>query len=275
MRLVLVICLVMALAPLPSAGQESAAAAERKVFDSILDQYVRDGLVYYRALKAERGRLDRYVASLAEASIDAAPREERLAFWLNAYNAIVLQTVITHYPITRQSKEYPERSIRQIPGAFERLPHRVARRMLTLDQIELTMLAPFKDPRVYFGISRGAVGGGRLRSEAFTPELVDMQLAAAAGECVTRAQCVELNRAANRLTISSIFSWRSADFIAAYADAAPSRFATRSPIERAALAFVAPKLLTIEKELVDKNEFTIAFKPFDWSLNDLTGRGGR
>jgi hypothetical protein len=32
--------------------------------DQILDVNVRDGLVYYRALKGERGRLDRYVASL-------------------------------------------------------------------------------------------------------------------------------------------------------------------------------------------------------------------
>ena len=32
--------------------------------DQMLDLYVRDGLVYYRALKTERARLDRYIASL-------------------------------------------------------------------------------------------------------------------------------------------------------------------------------------------------------------------
>ena len=41
------------------------------------------------------------------------------------------------------------------------------------------------------------------------------------------------------------------------------------------LTFVEPKLLTIEKEYFEQNEFKVAFKPFDWSLNDLTGRGGR
>ena len=34
------------------------------VLDEILDRYVRDGLVYYAALRRERGALDRYVASL-------------------------------------------------------------------------------------------------------------------------------------------------------------------------------------------------------------------
>ena len=53
-------------------------------------------------------------------------RDEQIAFWLNAYNALVLKTVIDHYPILGRSSDYPPKSIRQISGAFERLPHRVA-----------------------------------------------------------------------------------------------------------------------------------------------------
>src|SRR6266545_2198168 len=74
--------------------------------DQILDVNVRDGLVYYRALRSDRGRLDRYVASLniASATYESWSREHKMAFWLNAYNAIVLQTVINHYPIHGVSK---------------------------------------------------------------------------------------------------------------------------------------------------------------------------
>ena len=43
-----------------------------------------------------------------------------MAFWLNAYNALVLKTVVDHYPIPGASAGYPAKSIRQIPGAFER-----------------------------------------------------------------------------------------------------------------------------------------------------------
>jgi len=111
-------------------------AQERKTFDAILDTYVRDGFVYYRALKSDRGRLDGYVNSLADMSVAKLSRDAQVAFWINAYNALILRTVIDHYPIVARSKEYPARSVRQIPGAFERLTHRVGGSTLTLDQIE-------------------------------------------------------------------------------------------------------------------------------------------
>jgi hypothetical protein len=269
---VLFVCL---LAAAPRAQEPPADAARRKAFDQLLDLYVRNGDVYYRALKSDRGKLDGYVNLIASASVDQRPREERLAFWLNAYNALVLRTVIDHYPIQGRSSEYPPKSIRQIPGAFERVPHRVAGRTLTLDQIEKDVLLEFHDPRVYFALGRGAVGSGRLRSEAFVPARIDEQLSDVAAECVSRNQCVQIDAASSKVGASAIFSWREQEFSAAYGDKAPGAVANRSPIERAIIAFVYPKLLNAEKELIAKNSFQVAYTPFDWTLNDLTGRGGR
>ena len=96
----------------------------------------------------------------------------------------------------------------------------------------------------------------------------------AVAECANRSQCIDIDRANNQVSVSSVFSWRSQELIAAYAEKAPDMFAARSPIERAALAFIQPHLLTTEREFLDKNQFKVVFKPFDWSLNDLTGRGG-
>jgi uncharacterized protein DUF547 len=258
-----------------SRAQESGEAARRRAFDQILDANVRDGFVYYRALKSERGRLDGYVASLASSGIAAAPREEQVAFWLNAYNALVLQTIIDHYPIAQRTREYPPRSIRQIPGSFDRLPHRVAGKTLTLDQIEETVLPAFHDPRLFLALGRGAVGSGRLRSEAYTATELERQLSEVASECAARSHCVHIDHTHNRMQISSVFSWRRSEFAEAYADKAAADFAARSPIERAVLALIAPKLLTTEREFLAKNEFKVEYLPFDWSLNDLTGRGGR
>jgi Protein of unknown function, DUF547 len=243
--------------------------------DFILDTYVRDGEVYYRALKSDRARLDTYVASLSAAPVAQQPRDTQLAFWLNAYNALVLRTVIDHYPIQGRSADYPAKSIRQIPGAFERLTHRVAGKTLTLDQIEQTVLSEFHDPRVYFALGRGAVGGGRLRSEPFVGAKLEAQLADTANECITRAQCVHIGRDTNKVEANAIFSWREKEFAAAYAAGAVGTFERRSPIERAVLAFVQPKLLATETEFLAKNTFQVVYKPFDWTLNDLTGRGGR
>ena len=257
------------------AAQESSETARTKTFDSLLDLYVRNGDVYYRAIRSERAKLDGYVNQLATASIDKLSRDEQVAFWLNAYDALVLRTVADHYPIQGRSAEYPAKSIRQISGAFERLPHRVAGRTVTLDQIEQTILATFHDPRVYFAIGRGAAGSGRLRSEAFTGARLEEQLADVAAECVTRAQCIAIDRESGKVSASSIFSWREKEFVAAYADKAPPSFSARSPIERAVIAFVLPKLTGTEKEFLAKNTFQVTYSPFDWTLNDLTGRGGR
>jgi hypothetical protein len=250
-------------------------AQEAKSFDDILDLYVRDGEVYYRAMKSDRGKLDAFVNHVSAASIDSLSREERLAFWINAYNASVLRTVVDHYPIQGHSSAYPQKSIRQIPGAFERLPHRIAGRTLTLDEIEQTVLPEFADPRVYFALGRGAQGGGRLRSEAYTAAKLETQLAEAASECMTRQNCVNVDRSADKVVVSPIFSWREKEFAAAYAEKAPPAYANRSPIERAVLAFVGPKLLTTEKEVLEGNTFQLSYGQFDWRLNDLTGRGGR
>ena len=261
--------------PVTHAQESPAESARRKNFDQLLDLYVRNGDVYYRALKSDRAKLDGFITSQAAATVDKLSRQQQLAFWLNAYNALVLKTVIDHYPIAGRSAEYPAKSIRQIAGAFERLPQRVAGRTITLDEIERTVLAGLNDPRVFFAIGRGATGSGRLRSEAFDASRIEEQLAEAADECPTRAQCVRLERESGKLHASSIFSWREKEFVAAYADKAPAVFASRSPIERAIVAYILPKMLPSEKEYLEKNSFQVVYEPFDWTLNDLTGRGGR
>ena len=243
-------------------------------FDEILDVYVRDGLVYYRALKGERGRFDRYLQSLAETSADTLTGwtpDRQLAFWINAYNAFVLRTVIDHYPIRGKAPEYPPNSIRQIPGAFERRTHRAGGRTLTLDALERDVIAPFGDPRALFALGRGAHGGGRLKSEAYTSERLDSQLTTMTSELVTRRELVFVDVPNGVLSVSPIFSWRQ-DAFAKLADRAPDTFSTRSPLERAVLVMIDPLLVPNESEFLRKNTFRMAFHDFDWSLNDLTGR---
>src|SRR5258708_5720266 len=259
---------LLAGAALLSAQQFTPAAGAEllhRPLDQILDVNVRDGLVYYRALKGERGRLDRYVASLnvTSSGYQGWSKAQQMAFWVNAYNAFVLETVINHYPL--------HATVKQIPGAFDKTPWRAAGKTVTLDQIEKTILPEFKEPRLYLALGRGAVGGGRLRSEAYTGDRLDAQLAAIQQEFVNDRHMYRLDRAADSTAITPIMSWREADFVAAYADKAAPLFAQRSPVERAAIAFVTPHLLPSEKEFVRKNEFKMTFLEMDWRLNDLTG----
>ena len=260
---------VVAAAPVaPSAADADGA---RRGYDGVLDTRVRDGWVYYRALKADRGALDRYVASLAEASA-AGSREEQIAFWLNAYNALVLRTVIDHYPIAPSTPSFPPRSIRQIAGVFDHQAQRVAGRTLTLDQIEQTILAPFHDPRIFLALGRGAAGSGRLRSEIYSADLLVRQLAEQSAECASRDRCVRIDRATNSVRVSAIFSWRRAEFVEAYASGAGSAFARRSPADKAVIGFLEPQLAAADRDVLARNRFKVEYLPFDWSLNDLASR---
>jgi len=260
------------------ARPDSGADALHRPLDEVLDVYVRDGLVYYRALRAERRRLDGYLASLERlpsGTVAGWSREAQIAFWLNAYNALVLRSVVNAYPIAGKSRDYPRNSIRQIPGVFDRVEHRIAGRALTLDAIELEMLAPFGDARTVFALGRGSVGGGRLRSEAFSADRLESQLQQVAAELPTRRELLRIGIEDGEVSVSPLFSWREALIVRSYADKADPRFAGRSPIERAIVALAGPHLLPGERALLSGNTFKVRFHEYDWRLNDLTAGGPR
>jgi Protein of unknown function, DUF547 len=243
-------------------------------FDALLDLHVRDGLVYYRALQGDRARLNRYIASLSAPAIasgyDKWSDDQKKALWLNAYNALVMQTVVNHYPIRGTSKNYPANSIRQIPGAFEKTTHVIAGKQLTLDQIENTVLADFDDARVYLALGRGAVGSGRLRSEAFSTKAVDKQLEQTKAQFAVTPRWSKVDMLNGKVSISPIVSWRAPAFIEEYADDSFD-LPKREPIERAVIGLLRPHLLAAEEEFIKKNTFQLTYEPFDWRLNDLTG----
>jgi len=133
MRRALLPILAVVLVSAVLSGQEFVPAPGadplHRPLDQILDVNVRDGLVYYGALKSDRGRLDRYIASLnvPAATYDKWSKGQQMAFWVNAYNAFVLQTVASRYPLSG--------TIKQIPGAFDRNSFRAANRTVTLEEL--------------------------------------------------------------------------------------------------------------------------------------------
>ena len=243
-------------------------------FDALLDAHVRDGLVYYRALQSDRGRLRAYITSLSSPAVVAGyakwSDDQKKAFWLNAYNALVMQTVVNNYPIRGTAKNYPANSIRQIPGAFEKTSHAVAGKQLTLDQIETAVLPEFDDARVYIALGRGAIGSGRLRSEAFSAKAVDKQLDQTKAQFAVTPRWSKVSALSGTVSVSPILSWRAPAFIKEYADDSFD-LPKREPLERAVIGFLRPHLLAGEEEFIKKNTFQLTYEPFDWRLNDLTG----
>ena len=242
-------------------------------YDQLLDLNVRDGLVYYRALRGSRGAFDRYVASLdvPSAEYDGWARPRQIAFWINAYNAFVIESVLDAYPISGRSSQFPANSLRQVPGVFEKQVRRAAGRRLTLDEIEKSVLAGFGDPRVFLALGRGTLGGGRLRSSAFSSDTLEADLGKVAAECVTRHECASIDASGQVLAVTAVFSWREADFVKAFGGDPMPAYPGRSPLEKAILRVLAPHFLPGERQTLAKNDFAVRFTPFDWQLNDLTG----
>lgn len=277
MRLMVTALLVLLMVGSPAAQEPVTVTVDplHKPFDEILDLYVRDGLVYYYALRQERAKFDRYVQAIGEVGADTVarwPQPRQLAYWINAYNAFVLRSVIDGYPIRGKSPDYPANSIRQIPGAFERRTFRAGGRQLTLDALERDVIGGFDDPRALLALGRGAMGGSRLKSEAFTADRLDQQLTTMTSELVTRRVLVQVDAGNNRLSVNPMFSWREALFTRTLANRAPAIYATRSPLERSVLALIEPMIVPNEAEFLRRNEFVMVFHEFDWRLNDLTGR---
>ena len=199
----------------PAAQAPSAEAARRKTFDEILDTYVRDGDVYYRALKSERAKLDGYVpTSLAAVEADKLSRDEQIAFWLNAYNALVLRTVIDHYPIQGTldrlpGEEHPPDSRRlRAAAASRRRPDADARSDRADDPAGLPRSARLlrarsrrrrQRPAAQRGVHRRAPRGAARRSRRRV-----RQPARSASRSIA---------ATGKVLASSIFSWREKDFV--------------------------------------------------------------
>jgi hypothetical protein len=259
--------LLAALLLAPMAVADSQFDHQHALLGELLQRHVRDGRVDYAALRRERAPLDRYVTQLASidrAAVDAWPRGERLAFWINAYNALVLRTVVDHYPIRRGSLvgiAYPANSIWQISGAFKEARHRVAGRRLSLDDIEHRIIRPtFAEPRIHVALVCAARSCPVLRPEPYTATRLDIQLAEQTRRFVAdRTHGLRLAPGGRGVEVSSIFKWFGADF-------APLAAGNE---KRGVLAFLArhteePALLARLRDPAA----SIGYLDYDWTLND-------
>ena len=86
---------------------------DHSAWDRVLKEFVTEqGRVDYAALEANPAALNRYVTELAAQSPVSDPqqfptRDSQLAYWINAYNALVMKDVIEHWPV---------QSVRKIGG---------------------------------------------------------------------------------------------------------------------------------------------------------------
>ena len=140
---------------------------ERAAWGRVLRNFVRDGGVDYAGLKALPEDLESYLASLAAVRPETLDPSEALAFWCNAYNAVVLRHVLDRYPGIE--------SVKAEDGFFNSLTFPVAGAERTLDEIE-SEGRELGDPRIHFAVVCASTSCPDLLDEPFRGEEIDSQL---------------------------------------------------------------------------------------------------
>ncbi|HSM81544.1 MAG TPA: DUF547 domain-containing protein [Nodosilinea sp.] len=219
-----------------------------------------EGLVDYAALQAQPEGLNAFVAQLGAVSPAAYAgwsEAEQIAFLINAYNAITLQSIINQTPL--------KQSIRDIPGVWNFKQHQVMGQGLTLDAIEHDILRKdFAEPRIHAALVCAAISCPPLRQEPFTGDSLDAQLDDQTRRWLTGPHGIAIDRDQNRVAISAIFKWFGQDWETQYA--APDRF-TGNAQERAALNFISGYLSPEDSAYLAEGGYRLGYLDYSWALN--------
>jgi Protein of unknown function, DUF547 len=232
-------------------GAGSGHAFDHSGFDQILATYVDDqGRVDYNGIAKDQA-FKVYLDSLKSANLDSMSRNDQLAFWLNAYNAVTIDKVI-------QWK--PKKSVREtvIPGVwtstkfFTTRQHTVAGKSFSQDDIEHEILRKqFNDPRIHFAIICASSSCPPLPRYAYTEENVQTKLEEETRNYINSDRGTKMDSAENTLYLSKLFDWFSGDFESKSGSVMDF---IKPYLDKDALAFLARKP-------------KIAYIHYDWSLN--------
>lgn len=249
----------------------NVAASPIGTYKAFLEQYVDDdGLVDYARLKANRQRLDvecAFLANMTQRVYDSLGTNERMALWLNSYNAITLKLIVDNYPIrpSEGKTKYPANSIRQIPGAWEHKKFRALGRDVTLDEIEHKILrAEFKDPRIHMALVNSAMSAPKLRREPYIGTQLDAQLDAQTRGFFRDMRKFHIDREAGEVWVSPIFNWFMDDFLPEASKNYPRHIAQ----QKALTAFASKYVSAEDAKYLQEGKYVVMYFEYDWTLNE-------
>ena len=165
---------------------------------------------YPHLSKAQLDKLKRYLTHMSQINIHHYCRNEQLAFWINLYNALAVQTIARYYPVA---------SVQDVsisPGLFNVGPwtanlFSIANTSLSLDEIQNSIIrAIWNDPRIHYALNDAAIGAANLSKQAYQGATIDAQLNEAAYEYINSLRGVQVIE--GKLIVSKIYKWYMTDF---------------------------------------------------------------
>jgi len=255
--LLLVLSAAAVLAPRPRERTEPVRAsirlnADHAALTLLLGATTWNGRADMAALRHDPEILNRYLASLEAVQptdYQQWPRNERIAFWINAYNAHVLKYLRDHPQLRnlREAGVLPFAWFRQalVPAG----PLRTG--PLSLGEIADDILGTeLGDPRARLALAFGAVDGPRLPGLAYDGQALSFQLDNAARRFIRDPRHVHLDRTTGTLHLSQVFKW------------------ARPELERdqGLVAFIARYATDADAVALLNETRDVVFSEFDWRV---------
>lgn len=249
-------------------GLCAATTFDHSAWDAFLKNNVNErGEVDYQSIAKNPKALNDCLEHLMSANPSAMalwPREEALAFWLNAYHVVLVKLVVENYPVT---------SVQKIPSfwdiAFFHFGERAKdQAQFSLNDIRVkNLIDVYHDEKIHLALSVAAKGGPKLMPEAFTGPKVEGQLFLLTRKFVADPDCVDIVPGRKKIRISKIFKWYGKDFRLDFGTPEPRGKFSES--DNAVLSFLAYYLEDgAKEEYLQEAKYKIEYPSFDWSLND-------
>lgn len=234
-----------------------ASGVDHALWDYLLKTHVENGLVDYDGIA--RDHIFRtYLRQLSESDPSKLTTSaDQLALLCNAYNAFVVNGVITH-EIRDSVMKY------KVEGAefFDLKEHILHNETLSLNQIEHELIRKrFREPRIHVALVCAAKSCPAIRSEAYAGTRLAKQLEDQSVQFANQAKYVTYDATSDTLKLSPLLDWYGGDWdqVGGYLPWLAARVqddAVKQAILRAS-----------------RKETSVAFLDYDWSLNSQATAG--
>ena len=242
--------------PFSQHALSSSKQIDHTLFKIFLAKYVNTNhpsginLVRYSQVSTQdRQLLKNYIKQLESVTISKYQREEQLPFWINLYNAVIIDTVLDHYPVKSVEEINLGEDIYSW-GPWDAGLITIEGVTLSLNDIRHSILiSVWKDPRIHYALCNGSVSAPDLHAEPFTRGNTQDLLNTLARNYINHIRGSEF--VDGRLTLSSMYSWYMNDF-----------GGTELRIKEHLMRYVSPTY----KDKIKNYTGSIAYR-YDWNLN--------
>ena len=233
-----------------------ALAGGLEDYDYILQKYVKGDYVDYAAMvknKQDIQRLDAFMEWQAKADLSQMERDDKIAFYINAYNSANIKAIVDNYPV---------HSPIDIPGYFDKLKFRVAGEDLTINEIEYDrLIAAHKDMRAHFAVVCSDRGCMPLRGVAWKGKSLHADLETVCRQFVNDERQFKIDYDKKEVWISKLFEWYGKKFTQD-----PDRPAAKPEL------FVLPYVDEKARTLLASGDYTLRIIEWNWTLNEKLDR---